>query len=173
MNNRNYESKVNNLSPIYIYFKRLLKFTLKAKNKKIINDNKKYELIQEENDSIVIRVYENIENSEASIVASLPTYWGSWSTMISLSNCFVGNTVNTGLALSLGHVLSIFSVVPSGVLESLLEGASWTELGSRPGDEVADFWDTNNDGSVSFQKRSKADTWGNIEMTEWREQYDV
>ena len=24
------------------------------------------------------------------------------------------------------------------------------------------------DGSVSFQKRTKADKWGNIELTEWR-----
>lgn len=138
------------------------------KREEIINDDKKYELIQEDDGSIVIRVYENIENSEASIAASLPTYWGSWSTMMSFSNGFVAGAVNTGLALGIGHVLSIFSVIPAGVLEGLLEGASWTELGSLPGNEVANFWDTNNDGSVSFQKRSKADKWGNVELTEWR-----
>lgn len=134
---------------------------------KNLDDGKKYELIQEDDGSIVVRVYENTGKSRAN-VASLPTYWGSWSTMVSFSNGFVAGAVNTGLTLGIGHVLSIFSVIPSGVLEALLEGASWTDLGSMPGNDVANFWDINNDGSVSFQKRTKADKWGNVELTEWR-----
>lgn len=95
-------------------------------------------------------IYTHYEGKERANVYK----WGSWSYLnVAVTTGVVAGAVNTAMYQGVGKVVIIFGGIPGWAIGGLLETASWTKHGSKPGEAVAKLWDKNHNGWVGFYSR--------------------
>lgn len=93
--------------------------------------------------------------------------WGSWEyTHIAISTGVLSNAINHALYNGIGVSLGMFGI-PGWALGGMLDLASWTKRGSKPGDDIAKLWDKNKNGWVGFYVRKGYDAAGRVVATEY------
>lgn len=94
--------------------------------------------------------------------------WGGWSyTNIAVTTGVAANAINAAFYAGLGASVAMFGI-PGWVIGGLLTGASWTSLGSSPGNAVAKKWDKNKNGWIGFYKRTGYDGAGRAVATQYK-----
>lgn len=63
---------------------------------------------------------------------------------------------------------SNFGGIPTWALQGLLNGASWTKHGSKPGQAVANLWDKNKNGWIGFYYQRGYDGAGRVVVTRYK-----
>ncbi|MEY8307829.1 hypothetical protein AAK913_14705 [Enterococcus faecium] len=112
-------------------------------------------IIEKTDEGIVLT---KIESKARAAVARL----GRWQyTNVAVSKGVATNAINTALYSGIGSVAGIFVGIPTWALQGLLNGASWTKYGSKPGQAVANLWDKKKMAGLAFTI--------NVDMTEQEE----
>jgi len=94
--------------------------------------------------------------------------WGGWSyTNIAVSTGVAANAINAAFYAGAGASVAMFGI-PGWAIGGLLATASWTKVGSSPGNAVAKKWDKNKNGWIGFYKRTGYDGAGRAVATQYR-----
>ncbi len=92
-------------------------------------------------------------------------------THVAIGTTVLGNAINAALYSGAGVALvPLLPGIPAWAIYSLLNGASWTNLGSKPGEAVAKKWDKNKNGWVGFYFQKGYDVRGNVVATRYSTQ---
>ena len=88
-------------------------------------------------------------------------------THIAVGTTVLGNAINHALYSGIGATISPLVPIPGWAIQGLLNGAGWTNLGSKPGQAVAQKWDKNKNGWVGFYFQKGYDVHGNVVPTRY------
>ncbi|MEK0175405.1 hypothetical protein WN867_11560 [Tetragenococcus halophilus] len=113
-------------------------------------DNENVEVIEDSEEGTIVRKYDDLTQVNVS-------KWGKWQyTNIAVSTGVLANAINKAMGGGVTAVAAPVAAlvgIPTWAIAALLEGASWTDLGSKPGKAVVNTWDKNGNGWVGFYMR--------------------
>lgn len=113
------------------------------------------------NGDIIVTKYETRTRANVS-------RWGGWTyTNIAVTTGVAANAINAAFYAGVGVSVSMFGI-PGWAIGALLTGASWTSLGSSPGNAVAKKWDTSGNGWIGFHMRKGYDAAGRHVATKYK-----
>lgn len=135
--------------------------TVEKPTSKPSNIDPRVSISEDENGDLIVTRYESL--ARANVYS-----WGKWTyTNIAVTTGVAANAINAAFYAGLGASVAMFGI-PGWVIGGLLTGASWTSLGSSPGNAVAKKWDKNGNGWIGFYKRSGLDGAGRVVATEYK-----
>ncbi len=106
-----------------------------------------------------------VTNGETADVARWDSTWNY--THIAVSTGVLANAINAALYTGIGATISPLVPIPGWAIHGMLQAASWTKLGSKPGEAVAKQWDTNKNGWVGFYFQNGYDARENVVATRY------
>ncbi|MCS8594225.1 hypothetical protein, partial [Enterococcus faecium] len=131
-------------------------------NSTLVEINDPTVIIEKTDEGIVVT---KMESKARAAVAR----WGGWQyTNVAVSKGVAANAINAALYSGIGAVAGIFGGIPTWALQGLLNGASWTKYGSKPGQSVANLWDKNKNGWIGFYYQRGYDGAGRVVATRYK-----
>ncbi|EKK5254039.1 hypothetical protein PN658_002861 [Enterococcus faecalis] len=131
-------------------------------NSTLVKINDPTVIIEKTDEGIVVT---KMESKARAAVAR----WSGWQyTNVAVSKGVAANAINAALYSGIGAVAGIFGGIPTWALQGLLNGASWTKHGSKPGQAVANLWDKNKNGWIGFYYQRGYDGAGRVVATRYK-----
>jgi len=126
-------------------------------------------VIENTENGIVVTKYEEIKaNNSDRVKRAAVVRWGRTEyTNIAVSTGVAANAINTAFYSGIGGVLGIFGGIPGWAIGGLLNGAGWTQRGSKPGQAVANILDKNKNGWIGFYYQRGYDAAGRVVATRY------
>ncbi len=108
-----------------------------------------------------------VTKQESLLRAAVYRWGGLEYTNIAITTGVLAGAINTAFYSGLGASISMFGGIPGWAIQGLLNGASWTQLGGKPGEAVARKWDRNGNGWVGFYYQRGYDAAGRVVATRY------